>query len=73
MSVNDMMPQDNLPEWMKRAQRPVDWGALLMIAFCLLASFSFINQYTFPATNNSEHYAFQTQDFVQAFDEGLVY
>src|SRR5690606_32594054 len=73
MSTNPVTLSHELPMWMKQAQRGADWGALLIIAFSLLAAWSFITEPNLPATNHTEHYVFQAEHIAQGFREGLFY
>ena len=73
MSVNNVISEDQYPAWMKQAKRGVDWGALLIIGFCLIAAWSFITQDDLSATNDSEAYVFRTADYVDAFEQGIFY
>lgn len=64
---------EEFPAWMKQARRGVDWGAIIIIGFCLIASMSFITQAELPAYNNTEHYVYQIADYAEAFSEGIAY
>lgn len=63
----------DLPLWMRRAQRRVDWGALLCFALSLMAAWPFLLQPGLPRTNATENYVFRTNDYAQALSEGIVY
>lgn len=73
MSVNDVISEEQLPAWMIQAKRGVDWGALLVIGFCLIAAWSFISESQLPATNDTEAYVFRSADYAAAFSEGIFY
>jgi hypothetical protein len=73
MSANSPIPEHELPNWMKQAQRGVDWGALLVLAFSFLAAWSFITQSQIAATSENEHFVFQATDIASAMREGIVY
>jgi hypothetical protein len=73
MSANSPIPEHELPNWMKQAQRGVDWGALLVLAFSFLAAWSFISQSQITASNENEHFVFQAKDIAAAMREGIFY
>lgn len=73
MSANDVIAEEQIPEWMKQAQRNFDWGAIIIVGFCLIASWAFISQSQLPAYNDTEHYVYQIADYAQAFEEGIAY
>jgi hypothetical protein len=72
MTATDIPLQD-LPLWMRRARRGVDWGVLLCMAFSLLAAWPFILQPGLPRTNASENYVFRAAEYAQAISEGHLY
>lgn len=63
----------DLPDWMRQAQRGVDWALLLVIALCLTAAWSFLFQPELPHTNASENYVYRTQDYAVGILEGRLY
>ncbi len=65
--------RENLPLWMQKTLRRTDWGALIVIAFSLLAAWSFLLQSGLPRTNASEHYAYRAADTAAGFAEGRLY
>lgn len=67
------LPKQQLPDWMRQAQRGVDWGILLVIGFSLLIAWPFIAQPTLPHTNASENAVYATDNFAAAFQEGRLY
>lgn len=73
MSVNNVIDETQLPAWMKLAKRGVDWGAILVIGFCVIASWSFIEQSELLASNDSEAYVYRISDYADAFEEGIFY
>ena len=72
MTATDIPLQD-MPIWMRRARRGVDWGVLLSIAFSLLAAWPFVLQAGLPRTNASENYVFRAAEYAQAISEGHLY
>lgn len=71
--MSNLIPEHELPNWMKQAQRSVDWGALLVLAFALLAGWSFLTNSQISATTANEHFVFQASDIAQAMREGIFY
>src|SRR5688572_28570408 len=67
------IPENELPNWMKQAQRTVDWGALLALAFALLAAWTFLSENQMSASTQNEHFVFQANDIAQAMREGIFY
>ncbi len=65
--------RENLPLWMQKTLRGTDWGALIVIAFSLLAAWSFLLQSGLPRTNADEHYAYRTANTAASFVEGRLY
>jgi hypothetical protein len=58
---------------MRRALRHTDWGVLLIIAFSVIAAWSFIVQSELPNASQLEHYVFRTADYAQTLREGVLY
>jgi hypothetical protein len=77
LSVSTDFTIDNLsadlPDWMRRARRGTDWGALLVLAFSLLAAWSFLIEPGLPRTTAIENYIFRTADTAAALSEGRLY
>ena len=73
MSANDVIAEDQIPAWMKQAQRDFDWGSIIIIGFCLIASWTFMSQSELPAYNDTEHFVYQITDYAEAFEESIVY
>ncbi len=73
MSVNNVIDETELPAWMKQARRGVDWGAILIVGFCLIAAWSFIAQEELSAANDTLAYVFRSMDYADAFEEGYLY
>lgn len=72
-SQQSLIPTDDLPLWMRKAQRGTDWGIFIVLAFSLLASLPFFLQAGLPQTNDSEHYAYMAHDYASALREGHLY
>ncbi len=71
-TVTDI-PLEDLPIWMRRGRRGVDWGVLIVIVFSLAAAWSFIANEGLPHTNATENYVYRTADYAQALKEGRLY
>lgn len=67
------IPYHDLPLWMRRARQRVDWGALLILAFALIAASHFIVSPDLPRTHYGEHAVYQTAAFAEAIEEGRIY
>lgn len=72
-STGALIDPADLPDWMRRARRGTDWGALLVLAFSLLAAWSFLIKPGLPRTNALENYVFRTADTAAALGEGRLY
>lgn len=72
-STINLPPQPELPDWMRRAQRGVDWGLLLVLGICLIVSAPFLMRGELPHTNASENYVYRTNDYADAIREGWLY
>lgn len=67
------IPFEDLPRWMRQAQRGWDWGLLLALALGLLAAWPFLLQSGLPRTGANENYAFLAADYAAALQEGRLY
>ncbi|PJF28363.1 MAG: hypothetical protein CUN53_00565 [Phototrophicales bacterium] len=67
------IPYHDLPLWMRRARQRIDWGALLILAFSLIAASHFIFVTDLPRTHYGEHAVYQTAAFAEAIEEGRLY
>ncbi len=72
ITTAEISPRD-LPDWMRQAQRGVDWGAFLIFAFSLTIALPFLTQPNLPHTNASENYVYRTADYAAALMEGRFY
>jgi hypothetical protein len=73
MTIAQDIPSKDLPYWMRQARRGVDWGVLLVIAFCLSISWPFVLQPGLPHSSASVNYVYRTNDYAEAFQEGRFY
>lgn len=67
------IPTNELPLWMRRARRGIDWGMLIVIAFSLAISWSFVASPDLPHTNQTENYVYRAADYARALGEGHLY
>src|SRR5690349_15466688 len=72
-SYDQTLPSHELPDWMRRAQRGVDWGFLLVLALCIIVSAPFALRSELPHNNASENYVYQTSDYAESIQEGWLY
>lgn len=73
MSINDVIPEQELPIWMYQARRNVDWGVLLVFSLCFLAAANFVLQPDLPRIHQYESHLFQAMDYADALREGRLY
>lgn len=73
MSSDIILPEEELPQWMKQARRAPDYGFWLVLGFSLLLAWSFLLNPSLPATNASEHHIFRAQEMAEAFTAGNWY
>lgn len=67
------IPEEELPFWIQRAMRGIDWGVLIVLALCLIASIPFLNYQGVPIGTAFERYIFRTADYAQALESGWLY
>ncbi len=58
---------------MRRAQRGVDWGFLLVLALCIIVSAPFLFRSELPHNNANENYVYRTNDYAESIEEGWLY
>lgn len=73
MAAEIVIPETQLPLWMRQARRGIDWGMLVILALSLTSAWGFINDAGLPRTNDSERYVFRTADTAAALREGRLY
>ncbi len=73
MSSNVVIPEQDLPIWMRQARRGVDWGAIIALILGLAAAWPFVAQSGLPRTNASEHTVFQTANLSQDLLASRIY
>ena len=73
MSSQIVIADHNLPDWMKQARRGVDWGVLIVMAFCVLVGWQFIAEDSLPATTDAEALVYRIADTADALREGRLY
>ncbi len=72
-SLQKPLPSHELPDWMRRAQRGVDWGFLLVLALCIIVSAPFLFRSELPHNNANENYVYRTNDYAVSIEEGWLY
>ncbi len=73
MTMIQEIPTQELPHWMRQAQRRWDWGLLLAFILGLIAAWPFVIQPGLPRTNASENYVFMADDYATALQGGRLY
>jgi hypothetical protein len=73
--MNDelVIPEADLPDWIRQAKRGVDWGVLIVLLLSLAGAWSFVLNDGLPRTSLSESVAFRTEDTATALREGRLY
>lgn len=72
-SATELPSQQDQPDWMRLARRGFDWGLLLVLALCFIASAPFLLRSDISTTNASENYVYRTYDYATAIQEGWLY
>ncbi len=67
------IPSPDLPDWMRRAQRGLDWGFLLVLALCIIVSAPFLFRSELSHNNANENYVYRTNDYAESIAEGWLY
>lgn len=73
MGMDTAITAFDLPIWMRKAQRGIDWGVLIVIALAILSAWPFLLQPGLPRTNASERYVYRAALESQALREGRLY
>jgi len=73
MTNDAIIPENELPVWMLRAQRGTDWGVVLVLVTCLLLGWQFITQPSLPRIHQHESYVLRAGDYQDAFLESRLY
>jgi len=68
-----VIPEDQLPDWIRSANRGLDWGGLAVLVVSVLISTLYWSGALITPDNNSIHLAFRTHDTTTAFLEGVLY
>jgi len=64
---------ENLPDWMRRAARGLDWGLLIVVVLSLTVAAPFFFYDDLPHTNASENYVYRSSDYAKSIQEGVLY
>lgn len=73
MNVPVMIPDHDLPDWILRARRGIDWGVFFALFLSVAMGWSFIVQEGLPRTNAIEHYVYRVENTAQSLHEGRLY
>jgi hypothetical protein len=73
MNEELVIPEADLPDWIRQAKRGVDWGVLIVLVLSLAGAWSFVLYDGLPRTSQSESVAFRTEDTATALREGRLY
>nr|MCU0511691.1 6-pyruvoyl-tetrahydropterin synthase-related protein [Anaerolineae bacterium] len=73
ISAPIVIPEADLPDWMRRSRRRFDPGLLIVLLFSLGAAWSFLLNPALPRTGDSESYVFRAVDTAAALREGQLY
>lgn len=73
MDTSIEISTQELPIWMRRARRGVDWGVLFVLGFCLAVSWALILKPGLPRTNASENHVFMASSYAEMLREGRLY
>ncbi|MBI1279481.1 MAG: hypothetical protein GC179_15230 [Anaerolineaceae bacterium] len=72
-SLQQPLTSQQLPDWMRRAQRGLDWGFLLVLALCIIVSAPFLFRSELSHNNANENYVYRTNDYAMSIEEGWLY
>lgn len=73
-TLETQIPVDDLPLWMRQAQRGVDWGVLLVLLTCLLLTVPrLLADDGLPQMGALENYLLLAADYAEALREGRLY
>ncbi len=68
-----VIPEDQIPNWIRSANRGLDWGGLIIAVVALLVSASYWSNGFITPENDSIHLAFRTHDTMASLLEGTLY
>lgn len=71
MITTENIRSDNLPLWMRQAQRGVDWGTVIIITFSAILAVMMMSGINM--VNANENHAFMANDIAQMLREGRLY
>lgn len=73
MSNELVIPEHELPDWMRSARQRFDWSIVIVAVLSLVLAWPFLFSEGLPRTNDAERYAFRSADMAQALREGWLY
>jgi hypothetical protein len=68
-----VIPEDQIPNWIRSANRGLDWGGLIIAVVALLVSVPYWSSGFITPENNSIHLAFRAHDTTVSLLEGTLY
>lgn len=73
MSHQPVIPEEDLPTWIRSAHRGIDWGGVIVLLLALLVSSLYWQTGLITLENNSIHGAFRAYDITVGLREGVLY
>lgn len=68
-----VIPEDQIPNWIRSANRGLDWGGVIIAVVALLVSVPYWSSGFITPENNSIHLAFRAHDTIRGLLEGALY
>ncbi|MFQ3673453.1 MAG: hypothetical protein SNJ83_07655 [Aggregatilineales bacterium] len=68
-----VIPEDQIPNWIRSANRGLDWGGLIVALVALLVSVPYWSSGFITPENDSIHLAFRAHDTTISLREGTLY
>lgn len=68
-----IIPIEDYPLWMRRAQRGFDWGLWLILGFALMSAWGFLTSSALSPYNANLNHAYLAADFADSLREGQLY
>ena len=73
MSNRLIIPEHDLPDWIRRAKRGLDWGIVIVLVLSVAIGWSFFVSKGLSSTNASENYAFRVANVATALKQGELF
>lgn len=68
-----VIPEEAIPDWIRSANRGVDWGGIIVLGLALLLGSIYWQSGLITLENDSIHTAFRAHDVVTSLREGVLY